>query len=80
MYLNSKKYLNSKTYIFDFRFENYTSELLIFETFDTNTNSHVENINLCHFVSLIATIYNGCGSGQIASSIKSRYLNVGSCN
>ena len=29
--------------IFDFRFVNYTSELLIFETFTTNTNSHVEN-------------------------------------
>ena len=29
--------------IFDFRFVNYTSELLIFETFNTNTNSHGEN-------------------------------------
>ena len=29
--------------IFDFRFVNYTSELLIFETFNTNTNSYVEN-------------------------------------
>ena len=29
--------------IFDFRFVNYTSELLIFEIFTTNTNSHVEN-------------------------------------
>ena len=29
--------------IFDFRFVNYTSELLIFKTFTTNTNSHVEN-------------------------------------
>ena len=29
--------------IFYFRFVNYTSELLIFETFNTNTNSHVEN-------------------------------------
>ena len=30
-------------FYFDFRFVNYTSELLIFETFNTNTNSHVEN-------------------------------------
>ena len=60
--------------IFDFRFINYTSELLIFETFNTNTNSHVENCQPLPLCVTIAIIYNGCDSGQVASSIKGRYL------
>ena len=49
---NCKKYV-----IFYFKFVNYTSELLTFESFITNTHSQVENyqpvplkiINLYHF-------------------------------
>ena len=50
--------------IFDFRFVNYTSDLLIFETFNANTNSHVENYQPLPLVSLIAIIYTGCGQYQ----------------
>ena len=60
--------------IFDFRFVNYTSELLIFETFNTNTNSHVENYQPLPLCVTNHIIYNGCDSGQVASSIKCRYL------